>query len=90
MQNSGTQQNTGRQAGKGQAIPPDEQAGSRDMQSEFSVNESRREAAQEENAQRQQNAASDEEQSNQAPTSADVDDTQSEFAVERRLREDEN
>ena len=85
MQNSGTPQNTGRQAGKSPAIPPTEQMGTSDSQSEFSVNEARRKAAQEENAQRQQNADADKGQAQQSQQNgAGTSDPQSEFSVEQR------
>lgn len=90
MQNSGTGQNAGRPSSKGQ-MPPGEQMGTNDTQSEFSVNESRRAAAQEENEQRQQQSASaaDEKDSKQQKANAQAHDTQSEFSVEQRLREDQ-
>ncbi len=95
MQKTGTQQHTGRNAGKGAAMPPPgEQQGTSDTQSEFSVNEARQAAAQEENAQRQQNADSGKQQAQQSQkqqkseVSAQAQDPQSEFSVEQRLRED--
>lgn len=89
MQNQGPGQNAGRNSSKGQ-MPPGEMMGTNDTQSEFSVNESRRAAAEEENEQRQQSAsdaggAKPQEQK----LSAQAEDTQSEFSVEQRLRDDQ-
>lgn len=94
MQKSGTQQHTGRNAGKRPAMPSGEQLGTNDTQSEFSVNEARQAAAQEQNEQRQQNAESGKQQAQQSQkqqkseVSAQAQDPQSEFSVEQRLRED--
>lgn len=90
MQNSGTQQNAGRNASKGQGVPPGEQMGTNDTQSEFSVNEARQAAAQEHNEQRQQQSADAKQQTPQEqPLSAQAQDPQSEFSVGQRLRDDQ-
>lgn len=90
MQNPGSQQNAGRDATKGQTMPPGEQMGTNDTQSEFSVNESRQAAAQEQNEQRQQqNADSGQEKSQEQPRNAQTEDPQSEFSVEQRIRDDQ-
>lgn len=90
MQNSGTQQNAGRNTSKGQSVPPGEQMGTDDTQSEFSVHEARQAAAQEENEQRQQqNADAKQEKPLEQRLSAQAEDPQSEFSVEQRLRDDQ-
>lgn len=86
MQNAGTPSNAGGPTSKEYRAPQDEQMGTDDTQSEFSVQQGRQAAVQEENKQRQQQAAEasgqEKRMSEQAP------DTQSEFSVEQRLRED--
>lgn len=90
MQNSGTQQNAGSNTSKGQSAPPGELMGTNDTQSEFSVNEARQAAAQEENEQRQQqNADAKQEKPLEQRLSAQAQDPQSEFSVEQRLRDDQ-
>jgi hypothetical protein len=85
MQNAGTQQNSGRPTSKEHRVPHDEQMGTNDTQSEFSVHEARQAAAKEENEQRQQQSADAESQGKRM--SAQAPDTQSEFTVGQRLRE---
>lgn len=89
MQNSGPQSNTGRVTSKEYRAPEGEQMGTNDTQSEFSVNEARQAAAKEENEQRQQQQQPADEGKQEARMSAQASDTQSEFSVEQRLREDQ-
>lgn len=86
MQNAGTQQNSGRPTSKEHRVPQDDQMGTNDTQSEFSVHEARQAAAKEENEQRQQQGAKTDSQEERM--SAQARDTQSEFSVGQRLRED--
>jgi hypothetical protein len=89
MQNAGTQQNSGRPTSKEHRAPQDEQMGTNDTQSEFSVHEARQAAAKEENEQRQQQQQQDAKTDSQEERmSAQARDTQSEFSVGQRLRED--
>lgn len=85
MQNAGTPSNTDRTTSKEHRVPQDEQLGTNDTQSEFSVYEARQAASREENEQRQQQPDI---HSQEKRMSAQAPDTQSEFSVERRLREE--
>lgn len=85
MQNPGPQSNTGRATSKEHHVPKGEQMGTDDTQSEFSVNQARQAAVQEQNEQRQQADANKQE----SRMSAQAPDTQSEFSVAQRLREDQ-
>ena len=89
MQNSGPQSNTGRTTSKEHRVPQGEQMGTNDTQSEFSVHEARQAAAKEENKQRQQQNENADTDKQEQRMSAQARDSQSEFSVEQRLRDDQ-